>query len=172
MRKLRFFFKSGIYCRRMEISDLDAWWKSHIFFSGLYFGLKNILELVRLPIYALNFIILIVKTNYINQILKKWTYTPNRIRQIFQSYVKKAGLDWEYGTDSKSRRLHKFTIHSLRHTHCMHYIHIYKLPIPIVQRQVGHTTLDATMTYCRPTDEFVGKFYNKARAKQITERSI
>ena len=90
-------------------------------------------------------------------------YTTNRLRQIFQSYVKKAGLDRDYGEDMMGRKLHKFTIHSLRHTHCMHYIHLFKLPIPIVQRQVGHTTLDATMTYCRPTDEFVGESYQTAR---------
>ena len=77
--------------------------------------------------------------------------------------MRKAGLNREYGKDSKSRKLHKFTVHSLRHSHCMHYIHIYKLPVPIVQRQVGHTTLDATMTYCRPTDEFVGQSYQEVR---------
>ena len=94
---------------------------------------------------------------------KNTKYTSNRIRQIFQQYVKRAGLDREYASDSKGRKLHKFTIHSLRHTHCIHYIHIYKLPIPIIQRQVGQTTLDATMTYCRPSDEFVGEEYEKAR---------
>ena len=99
-------------------------------------------------------------------------YTPNRIRQIFQKYVHKAGLVREYGTDSRGRKLHKFTIHSLRHTHCMHYIHIYKLPVPIVQRQVGHTTLDATMTYCRPSDEFVGESYRKARAISKADKAV
>ncbi|OVE80054.1 hypothetical protein BVY01_01000 [bacterium I07] len=99
------------------------------------------------------------------------SYTPNRIRQIFQFYVEKAGLSREYGVDNQGRKLQKFTIHSLRHTHCMHYIHIYKLPIPIVQRQVGHTTLDATMTYCRPSDEFVGASYEEARNLQIPEKN-
>jgi integrase len=94
---------------------------------------------------------------------KNKNYTPNRIRQIFQQYVIKAGLHREYGEDQMGRKLHKFTIHTLRHSHCMHYIHIYKLPVPIVQKQVGHTTLDATMTYCRPTDEFVGQSYQEAR---------
>ena len=64
--------------------------------------------------------------------------TTNRVRQIFQKYIKKSGLDREYGFDKLGRRLRKFTVHSLRHSHCMHYIHIHKLPIPIVQRQVGH----------------------------------
>ena len=103
---------------------------------------------------------------------KGHSYTPNRIRQIFQKYVHKAGLEREYGTDIRGRKLHKFTIHTLRHTHCMHYIHIYKLPVPIVQRQVGHTTLDATMTYCRPSDEFVGQSYRKARAISKTDKTV
>lgn len=103
---------------------------------------------------------------------KKSMYTPNRIRQIFQNYVQEAGLNREYGKDSKSRKLHKFTIHTLRHSHCMHYIHIYKLPVPIVQRQVGHTTLDATMTYCRPTDEFVGESYQEVRANPVTKPPV
>ena len=50
--------------------------------------------------------------------------------------------------------------------------HIYKLPVPIVQRQVGHTTLDATMTYCRPSDEFVGESYRKARGLSKAGKAV
>lgn len=50
--------------------------------------------------------------------------TTNRVRQIFQKYIIKSGLHREYGFDKLGRRLRKFTVHSLRHTHCMHYIHI------------------------------------------------
>ena len=103
---------------------------------------------------------------------KRVPYTTNRIRQIFLHYVRKAGLDREYGADILGRRLHKFTIHTLRHSHCMHYIHIYKLPVPIVQRQVGHNTLDATMTYCRPTDEFVGESYRQARIIPVPNSAV
>ena len=92
---------------------------------------------------------------------RKTKYTENRIRQIFQKYVNKAGLDRVYGEDSKGRKLRIFTIHSLRHSHCMHSIHIHKLPIPIVQRQVGHKTLQATMAYCKPSDEMVKKAYEE-----------
>lgn len=88
-------------------------------------------------------------------------YTENRIRQIFRQYVKKAGLDREYGADVRGRRLHKFTIHSLRHSHIMHYIHVHKLPVPIVQKQVGHKTLQATSVYCRPSDEMVAEAYSR-----------
>jgi len=89
--------------------------------------------------------------------------TTNRVRQIFQKYCIKSGLDREYGYDKLERRLRKFTVHSLRHTHCMHYIHIHKLPVPIVQRQVGHKTLKATMTYCQPNDEMVREEYGKVQ---------
>ena len=45
----------------------------------------------------------------------------------------------------------------------MHYVHIFKLPLPIVQRQVGHKTLKATSVYLRPSDEQVGDAYAEAR---------
>lgn len=96
---------------------------------------------------------------------RKKHITENRVRQIFRKYLVKAGLDREYGVDSKGRKLHKFSVHSLRHTHCMHYINIYKVPVPIVQKQVGHRELETTMIYCEPTDEIVGKEYEKARSE-------
>lgn len=89
--------------------------------------------------------------------------SENRVRQIFQKYIIRSGLDREYGYDKLGRRLRKFTVHSLRHTHCMHYIHIHKLPVPIVQRQVGHKTLKATMVYCQPNDEMVREAYGNIR---------
>ena len=86
-------------------------------------------------------------------------YSENRIRQIFQRYVIKAGFNREYGKDSKGRTLHQITIHSARHSHIMHHIHNYKLPLPIVQKQVGHRTLRATSVYLNPSDEAVGDAY-------------
>ena len=86
-------------------------------------------------------------------------YSENRIRQIFQRYVIKAGLNCEYGQDSMGRKLHQITIHSLRHSHIMHHIHNYKLPLPIVQKQVGHRTLRATSVYLNPSDEAVREAY-------------
>jgi len=44
-------------------------------------------------------------------------YTENRIRQIFQIYMNKAGLQQVYGKDSLGRNLKMFTVHSLRHSH-------------------------------------------------------
>ena len=93
----------------------------------------------------------------------KQHYTENRIRQIFVRYVKEAGLEREYARDKEGRALHELTIHSLRHSHIMHYVHVYKLPLPIVQRQVGHKTLKATSVYLRPSDEQVGQAYTQAR---------
>jgi len=89
-------------------------------------------------------------------------YSENRVRQIFQRYVKKSGLDREYATDSKGRKLHQITVHSLRHSHIMHHIHVHKLPLPIVQKQVGHRTLSATSVYLNPSEEAVGKAYERA----------
>ena len=57
------------------------------------------------------------------------------------------------------RKLHQITIHSLRHSHIMHHIHNYKLPLPIVQKQVGHRTLKATSVYLNPSDEAVANAY-------------
>ena len=37
-------------------------------------------------------------------------YTENRIRQIFQHYVTKAGLQQVYGKDSLGRNLKMFTV--------------------------------------------------------------
>ena len=90
-------------------------------------------------------------------------FSENRLRQIFLRYAKRAGLDREYGRDAKGRKLHQLTIHSLRHSHLMHYIHIYKLPLPVVQKQVGHRSLKATSVYLNPSDELVAKAYSEAR---------
>ncbi len=97
-------------------------------------------------------------------------YTENRLRQIFARYIHIAGLDREYARDRKGRALHELTIHSLRHSHIMHYVHVFKLPLPIVQKQVGHTTLSATSVYLRPSDEHVASAYEHARrhSAQVT----
>ena len=42
-------------------------------------------------------------------------YTENRVRQLFRGYIEQASLEREYGVDSKGRKLHQFTVHSLRH---------------------------------------------------------
>ncbi|MBE7558416.1 site-specific integrase [bacterium] len=93
-----------------------------------------------------------------------WHYSENRIRQIFQRYVRKTGLDQEYGKDSCGRSLHRLTVHGLRHAHLMAYIHHHKLPLPIVQKQVGHKTLRATSVYLRPSTEAVAEAYRLAQA--------
>lgn len=96
------------------------------------------------------------------------SYSENRIRQIFQKYVRKAGFDREYGRDAKGRKLHQITIHSLRHSHIMHHIHAYKLPLSIVQKQVGHRTLKATSVYLNPSDEAVAKAYEAIPQNEVT----
>lgn len=91
-------------------------------------------------------------------------YSENRLRQIFLGYAAKAGVESEYGRDARGRVLHRLTIHSLRRSHIMHYIHVHKLPLPIVQRQVGHKTLKATSVYLNPSEEAVAEAYGQVRA--------
>jgi integrase len=96
---------------------------------------------------------------------RRWNkpYTENRIRQIFQHYVIKAGLQQVYGKDSRGRNLKMFTVHSLRHSHVTHYVIDRKLPLPIVQKQVGHKDLKTTSVYLSPSTEKMAHAYKKAR---------
>ena len=96
---------------------------------------------------------------------RRWNkpYTENRIRQIFQHYVIKAGLRQIYGMDSQGRNLKMFTVHSLRHSHVTHYVIDRKLPLPIVQKQVGHRSLKTTSVYLSPSTEKMAQAYKQAR---------
>ena len=96
---------------------------------------------------------------------RRWNkpYTENRIRQIFQHYVIKTGLQQVYGKDSKGRNLKMFTVHSLRHSHVTHYVIDRKLPLPIVQKQVGHRSLKTTSVYLSPSTEKMAQAYKQAR---------
>jgi len=96
---------------------------------------------------------------------RRWNkpYTENRIRQIFQHYVTKAGLQQVYGKDSKGRNLRMFTVHSLRHSHLMTYVVDRKVPLPIVQKQVGHRSLKTTSVYLSPSTEKMAQAYKQAR---------
>jgi integrase len=98
-------------------------------------------------------------------------YTENRIRQIFQHYVNKAGLQQVYGKDSCGRNLKVFTVHSLRHSHIMHYVVDRKVPLPIVQKQVGHRSLKTTSVYLSASTEKMAQAYNAARSKDDVSRT-
>ena len=100
---------------------------------------------------------------------KRWNhrYTENRVRQIFQIYSQKAGLQYTYGRDLKGRQLRMFTVHSLRHTHIMHHVIDHGLPLPIVQKQVGHRSLKTTSVYLRPSTEKIAEEYEKVKKKQL-----
>ena len=99
---------------------------------------------------------------------KGWNkrYTENRIRQIFQNYVSKADLQHVYGQDTLGRNLKMFTPHSLRHAHVMAYVVDKKVPLPIVQKQVGHTSLKTTSVYLQPSTEKMAQAYNAARNEE------
>ena len=96
---------------------------------------------------------------------RRWNtpYTENRIRQIFQYYVTKAGLQQVYGKDTCGRNLKMFTVHSLRHSHLIHYVIDRGLPLPIVQKQVGHRSLKTTSVYLSASTEKMAQAYNEAR---------
>jgi integrase/recombinase XerD len=102
---------------------------------------------------------------------KRWNkpYTENRIRQLFQIYVCKAGIQRVYGQDNKGRNLKMFTCHSLRHSHLITYIIDKKLPLPIVQKQVGHRSLKTTSIYLQPSSEKIAEAYNTARNESKPE---
>ena len=101
-------------------------------------------------------------------------FSENRLRQIFRRYVELAGLARPCGRDRVGRRLHALSIHSLRHSHIMHYVHVHRLPVPVVQRQVGHKSLKTTSVYLRPSDEHVGEAYAEVRrqARQAAPKSL
>jgi integrase len=94
---------------------------------------------------------------------RKWNqpYTENRIRQIFQHYIAKSGFQRVYGEDSKGKKLKMFTVHSLRHSHIMHYTVDRGVPLPIVQKQVGHRSLKTTSVYLRPSTEKMAEAYGR-----------
>jgi len=96
---------------------------------------------------------------------KRWNkpYTENRIRQIFQHYVTKAGLQQVYGKDSLGRNLKMFTVHSLRHSHLMSYVVDKHVPLPIVQKQVGHRSLKTTSIYLQPSMEKMAQAYRETQ---------
>ena len=99
---------------------------------------------------------------------RRWNkpYTENRIRQIFQHYVNKAGLQQIYGKDSLGRNLKMFTVHSLRHSHIFSYIVDKNVPLPIVQKQVEHRNLKTTSVYLQPSTESMAEAYNEVRNKE------
>jgi integrase len=94
---------------------------------------------------------------------KRWSqqYTENRIRQIFQSYIEQAGLQRTYAEDSNGRKLKMFTVHSLRHSHIMHYTVDRGVALSIVQKQVGHRSLKTTSVYLAPSTEKMAEAYDR-----------
>jgi integrase len=57
------------------------------------------------------------------------------LQKMFRRYIDKAGLDEVYAEDSRGRQLHKYTIHSLRHSHVRYYTTHKKLDLASVQQQ-------------------------------------
>ena len=55
------------------------------------------------------------------------------------------------------------SLHSLRHSHVMHYVVDRGLPLPIVQKQVGHRSLKTTSVYLSASTEKMAQAYKQAR---------
>ena len=64
-----------------------------------------------------------------------------------------------------------FTVHSLRHSHIMHYVVDRGLPLPIVQKQVGHRSLKTTSVYLSASTEKMAQAYNAARSNSDVSRA-
>ena len=64
-----------------------------------------------------------------------------------------------------------FTVHSLRHSHIMHYVVDRKVPLPIVQKQVGHRSLKTTSVYLQSSTERITEAYDKVHNKEKCNRS-
>jgi len=77
------------------------------------------------------------------------------------------GLYQGYGKDPLSRNLKIFTIHSLRHPHVTNYVIDWGLPLPIVQKHVGHRSLKITSVYLSPSVEKIAEAYNAARKDDV-----
>jgi integrase len=92
--------------------------------------------------------------------------TTRALQKMFRKYIEKAGLDEVYAQDSEGRQLHKYTIHSLRHSHVRYYTTHRKLDLASVQQQVGHRSLQTTQIYTRLTDEDVRKSYESVRGEK------
>ena len=58
-----------------------------------------------------------------------------------------------------------FTVHSLRHSHLIHYVIDRGLPLPIVQKQVGHRSLKTTSVYLSASTEKMAEAYQTARQR-------
>jgi len=105
---------------------------------------------------------------------RRWNapYAENRIRQIFQRYPNKASLQQVYGQDARGRNLKMFTVHSLRHSHIMHYVVDKGVPLPIVQKQVGHHSLKTTSIYLSASTEKMAQAYDAARRSASVPQTV
>ena len=49
----------------------------------------------------------------------------------------------------------------------MHHVVDYRLPLPIVKKQVGHRSLKTTSLYLKPSTEKVAEEYEKVKEKKF-----
>jgi len=101
------------------------------------------------------------KRGYLFRSRKGGRLTTRAIQQMVHRYAKKAGIQKVYGKDSLGRPLYTVTPHTLRHTHIVHAL-LNKVPIPAVQKQVGHKHLTTTQIYSNLAPEQVKEAYDNA----------
>jgi len=78
-------------------------------------------------------------------------------------------LQQVYGKDSLGKNLKMFTVHSLRHSHIFYYAVDRAVPLPIVQKQVGHRSLKTTSVYLSASTEKMVRAYSRARLEDKTD---
>jgi len=88
--------------------------------------------------------------------------TTRRVQQLVIDYAVRAGIQSVYGQDSKGRDLCAVTAHTLRHSHIVHAL-ARKIPLPAIQKQVGHRRLTTTQVYCNLAPHDVRRAYDEAQ---------
>lgn len=87
--------------------------------------------------------------------------SSRRVQQIVHKYATKAGIQRIYAHDEWGRPLYTVTPHTLRHTHIVNAL-LKKIPMSVVQKQVGHKRLTTTQIYSDVAPKLVKEAYEDA----------
>lgn len=78
----------------------------------------------------------------------------NFYNRVYLPALKTAKIDRSDRRHRKSTQTrHSINWHTLRHTACTRLIHEARLPLPVVQKIMGHKTIEMTMRYCHTGDD-------------------
>lgn len=84
--------------------------------------------------------------------------SSRRVQQLVHEYAVEAGIQRVYAHDERGRPLYSVTPHTLRHTHIVDAL-LRKVPMSIVQKQVGHKRLTTTQIYSDVAPKLVKEAY-------------